>query len=331
MSDFDSPWKEVLEAFFEAFLAFFFPEVHAGIDWSRPIEFLDKELQQLWPEAEVGRRAVDKLVKVWTRDGRPQWVVIHVEVQAGEEGAFARRMFVYNYRLFDRFDQPAVSLAVLADDRPGWRPSAFRFERWGCRGGLEFPVVKLLDWAGREEELLANPNPFATVTLAYLKTRETRGDFADRQVWKVRLVRHLYELGLTAEQVRQLFRFLDWVMELPADLDRQFWRTIKQLEEERKMPFVSSAARFEREEGFNEGKKEGFKEGQKEGFKEGQKEGQREVLLEALEVALELKFGADGLSLLPQLQQQPDPAVLRTVHQALRTAASVDDLRRLCG
>jgi hypothetical protein len=32
MSDFDNPWKDVLEHFFRAFLAFFFSEAHAAID-----------------------------------------------------------------------------------------------------------------------------------------------------------------------------------------------------------------------------------------------------------------------------------------------------------
>ena len=44
-SDFDSPWKEALERYFEAFVAFFFPAAWADIDWERGFEFLDKELQ----------------------------------------------------------------------------------------------------------------------------------------------------------------------------------------------------------------------------------------------------------------------------------------------
>ena len=44
MSDFDSPWKEVLDRYFPAFLDFFFPNIHADIDWSRDYEMLDKEL-----------------------------------------------------------------------------------------------------------------------------------------------------------------------------------------------------------------------------------------------------------------------------------------------
>ena len=104
-TDYDSPWKEALDAYFEAFLALLFPEVHAQIDWSRGYESLDKEFQQVVREAEVGRRYVDKLVKVWTKDGVECWVLIHVEVQTTRDAEFPRRMYVYNYRVFDRYNR----------------------------------------------------------------------------------------------------------------------------------------------------------------------------------------------------------------------------------
>jgi hypothetical protein len=102
-TDFDSPWKQILERFLADFLAFFFPEAHAGIDWSRGYTFLDKELQQVVRDAKLGRRLADKLVQVWLRDGSETWVLIHLEVQSQEEQDFAQRMFVYHYRLFDRY------------------------------------------------------------------------------------------------------------------------------------------------------------------------------------------------------------------------------------
>jgi hypothetical protein len=43
----------------------FFPTAHVEIAWERGFEALDKELQQVTPDAEVGRRVVDKLFKVW--------------------------------------------------------------------------------------------------------------------------------------------------------------------------------------------------------------------------------------------------------------------------
>src|SRR3954468_7774214 len=99
MSDYDTPWKEALDAYFEAFLAFFFQPIGADIDWSRGHETLDKELQQIMPDAEPGGRYVDKLVKVGRTGGTEEWVLIHIEVQYSTEPDFARRMFTYYYRL----------------------------------------------------------------------------------------------------------------------------------------------------------------------------------------------------------------------------------------
>ena len=54
--------------------------------------------------------------KVWRGDGQETWVLIHIEVQAQVDADFSERMFVYHYRLFDRFRRPVVSLAILGDE-----------------------------------------------------------------------------------------------------------------------------------------------------------------------------------------------------------------------
>lgn len=138
-NDYDSAWKEAIERFIEEFFSFFFPRAHAGIDWSRGYEFLDKELQQVVRDAEVGRRLADKLVKVWSKDGEEAWVLVHIEVQEDVEKTFAKRMYIYNYRIFDRYDRKVVSLAVLADRQKGWRPTGYGYELWGSRWVSRFP------------------------------------------------------------------------------------------------------------------------------------------------------------------------------------------------
>ena len=45
-ANYDSPLKEALEQYFEAFLAFFFPQAYREIDWEYGYEFLEQELQQ---------------------------------------------------------------------------------------------------------------------------------------------------------------------------------------------------------------------------------------------------------------------------------------------
>jgi len=43
--------------------------------------FLDKELQQIVRDAELGRRHVDKLACVTTHAGEEDWLCVHIEVQ----------------------------------------------------------------------------------------------------------------------------------------------------------------------------------------------------------------------------------------------------------
>jgi len=147
--DYDSPWKTILETYFEAFMRFFFPDAADDIDWSRPYQFLDKELQQVVRDAELGRRYADKLVQVWRRNGAEAWVLAHVEIQGEPEPGFAKRMFVYNYRIFDRYDRPVASMAVLADERDSWRPDHYGYALWGSEMVNRFAMVKLIDFQDR--------------------------------------------------------------------------------------------------------------------------------------------------------------------------------------
>jgi hypothetical protein len=97
--DFDSPWKEAVERYFPEFMAFYFPAAHVRIDWSLGYEFLDQELRAVVQDAELGKRLVDKLVRVTRLSGAEDWIYLHLEVQGNRQAAFAERMFVYNYRL----------------------------------------------------------------------------------------------------------------------------------------------------------------------------------------------------------------------------------------
>ena len=156
-------------------MEFFFPDVWRGVDWRRGYESLDKELQQIVREAELGLRLADKLFKVWRLDGEEAWVLIHAEVQNQAEELFGERMYVYDYRIFDRFRRPVISLAVLGDEEPDWRPNQFGYSLWGFTIRVEFPIVKLLDYANRAAELDTRQNPFAAIFLAHPETekRET--------------------------------------------------------------------------------------------------------------------------------------------------------------
>jgi hypothetical protein len=247
----DTPWKQILESYFPQFLAFFFPNVHNHIDWSRGFEFLDGELQQITREAETGKRILDKLVKVYLYSGSEQWILIHLEVQNQKEDEFPERVYIYHSRLRDKFRRPIVSLAVLGDTSSTWRPQSFQEELLGCGVQFSFPITKLVDYKQHQPELEASSNPFAVVVQAHLAAQATKGIKSQqrRKTLKFQLVIKLYEKGYSRQEVIDLFRFIDWVLTLPANLETAFRTDLTTYEGEKQMAYISSIERLSKAEG----------------------------------------------------------------------------------
>ncbi len=203
-------------------------------------------------------------MRVTLHDGTAQWVYLHLEIQGQQASDFAQRMFIYNYRLYDRYTQAIASLAVLADENAGWKPDGFDLEQLDCTHRFRFPVVKLLDFADRLEALEADANPFALITAAHLYTARTRHDPQARYGFKRRLVRWLYRHGWARQRILDLFAVIDWMMRLPDPLEQALWNEIQTIEGERKMAYVTSVERLAIQRGQQEGRAEGRVEGQAE-------------------------------------------------------------------
>lgn len=263
--DQDSAWKEILDEFFPAFLEFFFPEIHRDVDWSRGYVPMDKELAKIKPDLPAGRLYADKLFKVWLKNGKVRWILIHIEVQGHAGRGFARRMFVYNYRIEIKFPMAeVVSLAVITETK---RPIENRYEvsNWGCSLVFTFPCVQIADYAARWAELEIHRNPFAVVVMAQLKALETRGDNRRRFVWKRNLIAGLYERGFDRRWIVALLKFMDWAMRLPEHQEQRIKQTIQKIEEGKEMPYITSWERMAKEEGLQEGLQVGKQEGLQEG------------------------------------------------------------------
>jgi hypothetical protein len=307
--DYDSPWKEVAARFFPQLVEFFAPDLYDVIDWSAGYEFLEQELREMLRDAETGSRRVDKVVKVHTVNGKPLYFVLHVEIQVTRESGFPQRIFVYYYRLYDIHPEQVVSLAILADEKPGWEPDTYEHELYGTRVELRYRTVKLWEYNSRWAELEKDPNPFALVVRAHLKTQATRGDAEERLAWKVRLVRELYEWGQDPQEIFDLFRFIDWLLILPDDMTQSFRERTQDIKQESKMKYVTSIERLER------------KEGREEGQKEGRKEGLQKVVL----TQLEAKFGPLDDSTLQRIKKGSQEQILLWAKRIL-TASSPDEI-----
>lgn len=251
--DYDSPWKEILEHYFQEFTEFFFPKAFHEIDWTKGYKFLDKELQQVTKDAQETRRYVDKLAQVWLKNGTEEWALIHTDIQNQHEKNFNERMYIYNYRFYDRFRRHVASFAVLGDSSKKWKPDTFEKSLWGCEIRFKFPIVKLADYKNKEKELDESNNPFAIVVLAHLKTKDTKNDKTRRRVEKLAIIKHLYQKGYTRQDIINLFRFIDWIMSLPKKDEKLFWQELEVYEKEGKMPYVTSVERIGFERGMQQG------------------------------------------------------------------------------
>ena len=304
-SDFDNPWKEAISLYFRPFMKFFFPQLEEEIDWERGYEFLDQEFQQVVREAETGKAYTDKLVKVWQRDGSEIWVLIHVEVQSQVQSDFPERMYVYNYRIFDMYRRPVVSLAVLSDDHDEWRPDSYSYALWGCRISLEFPMVKLLDYQTRSTLLSESTNPFAVIVAAHLTTQQTTQDPQGRYLGKLRLAKSLYQRGYSRQDILELFRLIDWMMTLPDMSESEFKQEIRRFEEDLQMPYVTSFERLARQEGLDEGILQ---------------KGREDVI-----DVLTIRFSDVPPSLVEAINQIEDPSLLKTLlRQAITTSSIIE-------
>jgi hypothetical protein len=116
----DILWKGVLEWVFDDLLRFVYQDADQVFDFEKGFHFLDKELAELYPEPEKGTevRVVDKLVKVFRKDGNDEWVLVHLEIQdktkVKDRLIFPERMFRYFYRCIDWHRKPVAAIAIFA-------------------------------------------------------------------------------------------------------------------------------------------------------------------------------------------------------------------------
>lgn len=256
-------------------------------------------------------------MKVRRQDGKSLHLYIHVEIQGQYERGFARRMFSYHYRLFDKYGQRVVSLAVLGDERPKWRPGKYCYEIAGCSVDFRFPVVKLADWRDKWETLEQARNPFGIVVRIHLKAQETRGLPEQRLEWKFRLFKAFYEAKYSREDILRLFHFLDWVMYLPDDVEQTFDEWVLEYEEEKKMPYVTSIERF------------GIQKGLEQGLEQGVRQGLLQKSHEDILMVLSTRFKRLSKNLRDSVEAIEDPALLSELLKQAVTAESLKAFEKI--
>jgi hypothetical protein len=240
---FDGPWKDILDRYFEEFIAFCWPSKYDEIDWTKGYTMRDKELSKIMRDSNIGDRTADKLVQIHLKNGTIACILLHIELQRGKEACFEERMFTYRVRLRDFHPIPVTSLAILLDDDENWRPTVYREELWGSSIEMHFPIIKIIDYRSRIPELEASSNPFAEVILAQLASMKKESPEVKLNT-KIGLIKRLLIKKWTREDITALYRFIDWVIALPPELELEYHHTIEKCEEELKVSYVTTAERI---------------------------------------------------------------------------------------
>jgi predicted transposase YdaD len=210
----DILWKAIIEEVFEDFLMFIYPGAREIIDFSKEVQFLDKEMDQLFPPEgnHYTPKVVDKLVKLYTRNGAEELVLVHLEVQGQYNESFNERMFSYYSRIFDKYRKPITAFVIFTEPFLVNRTNQYERNFMGTRLLYQFNTLKISHQ--KDEDLLASDNPFALVVLSAktafsrkkIKTKEER-DKVLRDL-KLSIVKALHNKDYPQQKINKIMKFL---------------------------------------------------------------------------------------------------------------------------
>ncbi|NHZ71722.1 MAG: DUF4351 domain-containing protein [Aquificales bacterium] len=168
--------------------------------------------------------------------------------------------------------------------------------------------MKLLNYQEKWDELQEDDNPFAVVVMAHLQTQATRKNPQERYAAKFKLAKLLYERGYQRQDIIDLYRFIDWVMALPTELEEQFMSDIIAYETREKKRYVTNIERI------------AARRGREQGLEQGLEQAHKEMIMRTLE----RKFGEAPTFIAQQLAPLSVPALDKLFDAALDAETLVD-------
>jgi hypothetical protein len=148
--------------------------------------------------------------------------------------------------------------------------------------------------------------------MAHLKTKATTGKLPEREQWKWRLIRGLYEKEFEREQIIKLFEIIDTMMTLSTKLQESLESKIKKFEEERTMPLVSNM------------ELRGIKRGKEIGKEIGALEKSRD----AIKTVLTVRFGQISSEIEEIIGKMTNPTILEELLKLAATAHSLAEFKQ---
>ena len=274
---YDVLWKGMFEEVGEDLMRFVFPDADRHLDLKRGIQFLDKELEEMYPEPEkkTDTRLVDKLAKVYMKDGAERWLLLHVEVQGSRDATFAHRMFTYYYRITARHNCPVTAIAIFTALDGKNMPDRYEIHFMGTHLIYQYNTLCISDYA--DEDLAASDNPFAIVLMVakerLINFRGTKTDEEfDKELLrqKILIVTLLQEKKIFGEKkIAAIMRFLNnYVQFKKPETKRIFMQEVdKKTGKRNTMGILEQLVEIKSQEAREEGRAEAFEESNKKAVK----------------------------------------------------------------
>jgi hypothetical protein len=224
----DQLFKAILEGLLPDFLELFFPEVAERLDFET-LRFLGKEVFANVPDGRV--READVVARLETRDGNPEIVLVHVEVQGRPDSDFLRRMFEYYAVLRIHYRLPVLPIAMYLRGGPESAVSEYVEQLFG-KEQLRF-CCRSVALARLPAEVYVGASPLAAALSALMR----RGTDPDPLHLRQEMLRGVLESGLDNALQYLLLNVIETYFRL-SDLEAERFRRLLSEKEYRKMEDV---------------------------------------------------------------------------------------------
>ena len=275
-------------------MEYFAQDLYPEIDFEKGADFLNLELFQFVIDSKKGRNYTDKLVKVLLKNGEEKYVFVHIEVQAIGEEIFAERMFKYFYRIYDKYNHPIYSIALLTDARHQHHEDTFHYSFYGTELTYAYSTYRF--YGKDEEELKRSDNPFALAVLAGIYNSKNNGktdkDNEEKFHFKQKLIRLAFEkYSHRGTYLSALLYFIDYILQIPPEFQEKLYESLPIAQNEKEEGKIMGMEKLRDTPTFGrlfreieeEATKRGMEKGIKKGIEQGMKEAERNFVKKLLD------------------------------------------------
>ncbi len=208
----DVGWKFILDELTEQFIEFFMPDLYDFVDFSIKPKALDNEFASLFPESVSEDRRVDKLFEIYLKNGQSKLILLNIEIQSYEDSDFAKRMFQHYFRIFDKFNKEVEAIVIYTykSDRHKYKKYENKFLE--TKITYEFRTYDIAEQSLDELEKIHNPFSFVVQTL--IKGFDYKETDTNNFRFKKELSSLLFNSGYSEYEVRKVFKFLNFILEI---------------------------------------------------------------------------------------------------------------------